>query len=421
MSRARIAVADDSSFIRRALARLLADEPTLEVVGLASSGEELLRRLDEWQPDAVVLDLSMPGIGGLLTLDALLARRRVPVLILSTHSRRGAPETIEALHRGATDFVDKQQYSLVDFEALRQVLVEKLHQILAAGPPPHAAAAMSGAAGAEGAATTAEAAAAAVPAAAAPAGSRRPAARRQARAASAGAAGGDARGAGQPASDLPAAGIELVVLGASTGGPPAIERILGDLVDMGAALPVPVVVVQHMPPAFTRSFAERLDARLPLRVREAAHHERLLAGVVYIAPGGLHLVVEREREALRAALSLEPENARHRPSVDVLFTSAAAATGGRLVAALLTGMGIDGAAAMAELARAGVHTIAQDRASSVIFGMPRAAIEAGSAVEVLALDRIGPRLRELLATSLRGTLPGRAAGGASPPASDGRG
>ena len=346
MSRARIAVADDSSFIRRALSRLLAGEPTLEIVGLAASGEELLQRFDEWQPDAVVLDLSMPGIGGLRTLDALLARRRLPVLILSTHSRRGAPQTIEALHRGATDFVDKQEYSLVDFEALRQVLVEKLHQILAAGPPPHPAAAA------------------------------------------------EASLAPHPAPGLAASGIELVVLGASTGGPPAIERILGDL---GGELPVPVAIVQHMPAAFTRSFAERLDARLPLRVREAAHHERLLPGVVYIAPGGLHLAVEREHEALRTVLSAEPELARHRPSVDVLFTSAAAATRGRLLAALLTGMGFDGAAAMAELARAGVHTIAQDRASSVIFGMPRAAIEAGSALEVLALERIGPRLRELLA------------------------
>lgn len=353
MSRARIAVADDSSFIRQALARLLAGEPTLEIVGLAASGEELLQRFDEWQPDAVVLDLSMPGIGGLRTLDALLARRRLPVLILSTHSRRGAPQTIEALHRGATDFVDKQEYSLVDFEALRQVLVEKLHQILAAGPPPHPAAAAGAGGGGEG-----------------------------------------DHGAGPPDPGQPAAGIELVVLGASTGGPPAIERILGDL---GAAPPVPVAIVQHMPPAFTRSFAERLDARLPLRVREAADHERLLPGVVYIAPGGLHLAVERMHETLRAVVSAEPEEARHRPSVDVLFTSAAAATRGRLVAALLTGMGFDGAAAMAELARAGVHTIAQDRASSVIFGMPRAAIEAGSAREVLALERIGPRLLELLA------------------------
>lgn len=354
MSRARIAVADDSSFIRGALARLLAGEPTLEVVGLAASGEELLQRLDEWQPDAVVLDLSMPGMGGLLTLDALVARRPVPVLILSTHSRRGAPATIEALLRGATDFVDKQLYSLVDFEALRQVLVEKLHQILAAGPP--------------------------VPRPAPPAEPSPPAPR-----------------AGTGAAT---AALELVVLGASTGGPPAIERILSDL---GAAPAVPVAVVQHMPPAFIRSFAKRLDARLPLRVREAAHHDRLLPGVVYIAPGGIHLRVEREPEGLRAVLSGAPEPVPHRPSVDVLFTSAAAATRGRLVAVLLTGMGIDGAAAMGELARSGVHTIAQDRATSVIFGMPRAAIDAGSAVEVLPLDHIGGRLLELLAAAAPGT------------------
>jgi two-component system chemotaxis response regulator CheB len=359
VSRARIAVADDSSFIRRALDRLLAGEPAFEVVGLAASGEELLQHFDAWQPDAVVLDLSMPGMGGLLTLDALRARRPVPVLILSTHSRRGAPETIEALHRGATDFIDKQQVSLVDFEALRQVVVEKLHQMLAASPAAVAGVAAPGTldegdtAGPRSAAT-----------------------------------GPDAKERGAAAGSC-----ELIAVGASTGGPPAIERILSDL---GAELAVPVAVVQHMPPAFTRSFAKRLDARLPLPVREASHHERLLPGVVYIAPGGRHLVVERRREALRAVLSEAPEPALHRPSVDVLFTSAAAATGGRLVAVLLTGMGLDGAAGMAKLAQAGVHTIAQDRATSVIFGMPRAAIEAGSAAEVLALEQIGPRLRELL-------------------------
>ncbi|MBV8202722.1 MAG: chemotaxis-specific protein-glutamate methyltransferase CheB, partial [Acidobacteria bacterium] len=348
--RARIAVADDSSFIRRALERVLAGDPTLEVVGLAASGEELLRHLDDWQPDAVVLDLSMPGMGGLLTLDALQARRPVPVLILSTHSRRGAPETIEALHRGATDFIDKQQVSLVDFEALRQVLVEKLHGVLAAGAlaPRLGGAAEPRAAREEGAVNVSDGAAglgaAAQGAAAAPGGIAGP-------------------GVGPGAA-------ELVVLGASTGGPPALERILGDL---GAQLPVPVAVVQHMPPAFTRSFAKRLDAHLPLPVREAAHHERLLPGVIYIAPGGLHLVVARHREVLRAVLSPTPEPALHRPSVDVLFTSSAAATRGRLVAVLLTGMGLDGAAGMARLARAGVHTIAQDRATSVVFGMPRAA------------------------------------------------
>jgi len=395
VSRARIAVADDSSFIRRALARVLADEPTLEVVGLAASGEELLLRLDEWQPDAVVLDLSMPGMGGLLTLDALLARRPLPVLILSTHSRRGAPETIEALHRGATDFIDKQEVSLVDFESLRQVLVEKLGQMTGGGAAAAVAAAGHGAAAAAAPPAPAAASSAAVSAgaAAAPAPSAAVSVGGSALAPSA------AVSAAAPAAAPAPAGIDLLVFGASTGGPPAIERILRDL---GAALPVPVAVVQHMPAAFTRSFADRLDAHLPLRVREAAHHQALLPGGVYIARGGLHLLVERERDALRAVLAAAPEAAPHRPSVDALFTSAAAATRGRLVAVLLTGMGVDGAAGMAELARAGVHTIAQDRASSVIFGMPRAAIDAGSALEVLPLARIGPRLLELLGQARAG-------------------
>lgn len=350
----RVALADDSSFIRRAVARLLEEEPTVAVVGLAASGEELLEHLDAWQPEAVVLDLSMPGMGGLRTLDALRERGGVAVLILSTHSRKDAPLTIEALHRGAADFIDKQQYSLVDFEALRVVLVEKLHEITSS-------------------------------AARARKGEAPPA--------------GPAEDAATPvASAVPPAAVDLVAIGASAGGPPAIEKILGDL---GAAVTVPLVVVQHMPIAFTRSFAERLNAYLPLRVKEAAHGEVLSPGVVHIAPGGTHLRVESAHNRLRAVLSAFPEDALHRPSVDELFTSAAEATRGRMVAVLLTGMGLDGAAAMVHLTRIGVHTIAQDRASSAVFGMPRAAIEAGGAQEVLALENIGPRLLELFATGAR--------------------
>lgn len=352
----RVAVADDSSFIRLALTRLLGEEPTVEVVGLASSGEELLEHLAEWQPEAIVLDLSMPGMGGLRTLDALRARRPIPVLILSTHSSQGAPQTIEALHRGAVDFIDKQQYSLVDFDALRTVLVEKLHQI-----------------------TAGQAAARERGTSPAPAAQIEP-----------------------PAAAAATTAIDLLVLGASAGGPPAIEQILGDL---GERPRVPIAIVQHMPVAFTRSFAERLNTYLPLRVQEAVHDEPLRSGFVYIAPGGLHFRVESDGDLLRAVLSAAPETAAHRPSVDVLFESAAAATGGRLVAVLLTGMGSDGAAAMAALARSGVHTIAQDRASSLIFGMPRAAIEAGGAGEVLSLERIGPRLLELLSADSRARQP----------------
>jgi two-component system, chemotaxis family, protein-glutamate methylesterase/glutaminase len=192
-------------------------------------------------------------------------------------------------------------------------------------------------------------------------------------------------------------GVDLLVLGASAGGPDAIEKVLGDL---GDQLPVPVVVAQHMPAEFTAAFARRLDACVALPVREARHRECLVAGVAYIAPGGHHLRIERDGTALRAVLA--PVAAGPHvccPSVDELFRSAAKATGGHLAAVVLTGMGSDGAAAMAELAGAGVPTIAQDDATSAVFGMPRAAILAGGAAEVLPLQDIGHRLLALLSAS----------------------
>ena len=333
-------------------------------MGTAASGEELLDNLDRWRPDAIVLDLSMPGMGGLATLDRIMATRPTPVLILSTHSKKDAPQTIEALHRGALDFIDKQEYSLVDFDALRGVLIERLRLITGmmgdepdepAGPPhPHTA---------------------------------KPPRRRPAGQYPAGAAGP----AAHPSAESEER-VEIVLIGASTGGPPAIERILRDL---GASIPVPVAVVQHMPAGFTRAFADRLNAYLPLHVREATDREPLLPSTVYIAPGGRHLTVVWDGGGLTAVLSDDP-TATHRPSVDALFTSAAAAVGRRAIAVLLTGMGHDGAAGMADLSRAGARTLAQDEATSVIYGMPRAAVLAGAVSESLALPAIGGRLKELL-------------------------
>lgn len=356
----RVAIADDSSFIRRALARILAEENGVQLVGAAASGEELLAHLDRWRPDAVILDLSMPGIGGLETLDRIMTTWPTPVIILSTHSKRDAPQTIEALHRGAMDFVDKQEYSLVDFDALRGVLLAKLRQVTGMEgdepdePPlpggPYAFNAFNTEAG---------------------------------RGAAMGATPTGIGGMGE---------IEIVLLGASTGGPPAIERILRDL---GSTVPVPVAVVQHMPAGFTRAFAERLNAYLPLQVREAMDREPLLPGTVYIAPGGVHLNVVWDGSGLKASLAVEPATT-HRPSVDVLFTSASTAVGRRAVAVLLTGMGHDGARGMAELARAGARTLAQDEETSVIYGMPKAAVQAGAVGEILPLGAIGGRVQEIL-------------------------
>ncbi len=192
--------------------------------------------------------------------------------------------------------------------------------------------------------------------------------------------------------------FELLAVGASTGGPVAIQRLL---VDLGPELPVPVVVAQHMPPGFTGAFADRLHGRLSLSVREAADGEILLPSAVYIAPAGCHLRIGRRGARFQARVAaVAAEHSSHRPSIDILFSSVARAAGGAALAVLLTGMGRDGAQGMSEVARAGGYTVAQDERSSVVWGMPRAAAELGAVVEMLPLDDIGPRLRQLLGGSL---------------------
>jgi two-component system, chemotaxis family, protein-glutamate methylesterase/glutaminase len=340
VSALRVALADDSAFIRRAVAYLLDGEPDIQIVGSAARGEDLLASLDLWNPEAVVLNLSMPGLNGLEGIDTILRRRPRPVVLLLTPLCPEAPLVLEALHRGPVDFIDRQAISLMDFDRLRQALLDKLRGLCAPRPRPF------------------------VPA---------------------------APGAGPPRRCVPP---EAILLGASTGGPPAIEQTLGAL---GAVVEVPILVAQHMPAGYTRAFAERLDALLPLSVREAREGMLLEAGTVTLAPGGLHLQVVRCK-GLRSRLSRMP-GTLYQPSVDVLFESAAEHLGAACIAVLLTGMGHDGAEGMLRLAGRGACTIAQDEASSFVFGMPRAAIEAGGAQEVLPLAAIAGRLREILEAS----------------------
>ena len=351
MSRIRVVVVDDSAFVRKALTRLLADHPVIHVVGVAASGEELLTHFEDWKPDVITLDLSMPGMGGLRTLDRIMAIRPTPVIILSTHSGEGAPKTIEALHRGAMDFIDKQQYSLVDFQALRGVLVEKLIEVTGRT--------------ADGLETDLVE------------------------------DGPEKDGLGSMAGD-PA--YSALLIGASTGGPPAIQTLLEDL---GPRIDVPILVVQHMPPGFTKAFANRLNTHLPFHVREAEDGEPLLPQAVYIAPAGRHLVIDRHGDQLHVLMSHYPDDVPHRPAANELFRSGARIFGSRAIAVLLTGMGRDGADGMSSLFDAGAHTIAQDEESCVVFGMPRAAIALSAAREVLPLGRIGDRLRELLTSRRR--------------------
>jgi two-component system chemotaxis response regulator CheB len=359
----RLAVVDDSNFFRKAVKTILDSEPQIEVVGLAATGEELIENLDRWKPDIITLDLSMPGMGGLKTLEQILAHRHIPVIILSTHSKKDAPLTIEALHRGAVDFIDKQEHSLLNFEGLRALLMEKILSVAARTTESvHQALAARASASQESPV---------------PARTHLP----------------------QPAAPLtgpapqPARRVEALLIGASTGGPPAIQTVLEAL---GDRLPVPVAIVQHMPIGFTKAFAQRLDAHLPFVVTEAILGEPFDPGTVYIAPAGFHLRLRQEGNRVVVATTIKPESAPHRPSVDILFDSAATIYGCRTLAVLLTGMGRDGAEGLLTLRDAGAHTIAQDEETCVVYGMPKSAVQLGAAREQLPLERIGPRIAEFL-------------------------
>jgi two-component system chemotaxis response regulator CheB len=282
----------------------------------------------------------MPGIGGLITLEKIMEWKAVRVIILSTHSSKDTQMTIEALYRGAVDFVDKQRYSLMDFDSLRKVLLEKIFQV---GDTINEKLRIK---------TTSLA----LP------------------------------------SDV-ANSFDVLLIGASTGGPRAIQQVLEDI---GSYLPIPVAVVQHMPEGFIKPFADRLNAHLPFHVREAPHADLFQPGSVYIGPTGFHLRLKKKEDQVYTILTKYPENAMHRPSVDVLFHSASQVYGRKALALLLTGMGKDGAQGMAELANVGAYTIAQDEFSCTVYGMPRAAVELGGAREILNIGEIGKRVVELL-------------------------
>jgi two-component system chemotaxis response regulator CheB len=337
----RVFLVDDSAFVRRALTRVLALEPAFRVVGEAAGGAEALAKIPAADPDLVTLDVEMPGMGGLQVLPALLRwKPSLKVLMLSAHTRDGAEATVAALAAGAVDFIDKTTFNVMDLDYLRREVVDRL-RALAPG------------AGSNGSP-------AAVP-------------------------------AGPPAgpSDSDLARCELCVIGASTGGPAAVQRILQAL---PARFPLPVVVVQHMPIGFTGPFAQRLASLSRVRVAEAEDGARLVRGTALIAPAGQHLRVSPN---LAVVLATEPSDAKHIPSVDVTMRSAARSRPGKVLGILLTGMGEDGAEGMVTIRAGGGVTIAESESSCVVYGMPRVAVQRGGAVWVLPLPEIVERLARL--------------------------
>jgi two-component system chemotaxis response regulator CheB len=355
----KVLVVDDSAVVRRLIVDALGGAPNIEVVGTAANGLLAQAKIDQLKPDAITMDIEMPQMDGIAAVKELRKRHRhIPVIMFSTLSAAGASATLEALAAGATDYVTKPSNvgSIAQsIAAVREQLVPKIHALAGrarpAGPPSRPSKAAPG-----------------------------PAAKRQVTPPA-----GRAPAPPSPARRGPQARIDLIAIGCSTGGPDALTKVL---TRMPTDLPVPIVVTQHMPPVFTKMFAERLDRSTPLTVVEAAEGMELTPGTVYIAPGDKHLVLHRRGVTTITQLSAAPPENSCRPAVDVMFRSVAALFGGTAFGAVLTGMGHDGRGGAKVLREAGAEVVAQDERSSVVWGMPGAVVAAGLADEILPLDQI---------------------------------
>lgn len=347
-----VLVVDDSVVMRRLVSDVLASDPGIDVVGTAANGKVALAKIPLLNPDVVTLGVEMPVMDGLETLTALRALYpKLPVIMFSTLTERGASATLDALERGASDYVSKPANSgsvVASMDAVRAQLIPKIKSLAAHGrraPDPARSTVQTG--------TVA-----------------RP----------------QARG--------PAARVDIVVIGVSTGGPDAVTTVISELPD---DFPVPIVIVQHMPPLFTALFAKRLNRKSKLAVSEAQAGDRLEAGTALVAPGNFHLRLRSDKLGVLAQLDQgTPEN-YCRPAVDVLFRSAPETFGAGVLAVVLTGMGTDGARGSARIVEAGGSVIVQDAATSVVWGMPGAVVNAGLAAEVLPLGDIATAIQTRVA------------------------
>ena len=352
-----VVVADDSALVRRLVSGVLNDTPDIRVVGLAHDGEQAIAKIAELSPDLLTLDIEMPVMDGLTAMREIHRRfPRLPVLMVSTLTHRGAAITLDALAAGARDYVTKPAHSASlddSLTDLRDQLVPRI-RALTTRPGPFAREQQ--------------------PPLTAPAP----------RTASYSSSPREKR-------TTSARPTQIVAIGSSTGGPDALARVLGSITQRPT---LPIVAVQHMPPVFTATLAQRLSRIGPVDVVEAEDGQQLAPGVMYLAPGGRHLEIRRRGTAVVTCLhDGEPEN-YSRPSVDVLFRSVATVYPGSAIGVILTGMGHDGRAGCARMAADGSLIVAQDQASSVVWGMPGAVAEAGLADVIIGLERVGPFLAE---------------------------
>jgi two-component system chemotaxis response regulator CheB len=338
----RVLVVDDSALMRKLIPQMLEGDESIEVVGTAMDGSFCLKKMEELKPNVITLDLEMPGMNGIDTLKEIMRRNPIPVILFSSHSTDGAMVTMKALGLGAFDFVTKPKDASAHMAETSRELIAKVKAASECKLKPKLTSATHS----------------------------KP----------------------RKVAESAAPPTKVIAIGVSTGGPQALEFLLSQL---PGDFPGSVVVVQHMPDGFTDMFARRLDELSPMRVKEAKSGDVLLPGRVLICPGSRHMKVKRLPMGDVAILCDEPRVNGHRPSVDVLLRSVAEEFRSNAIGVLMTGMGDDGAEGLGAIKKEGGMTLAQNEESCVVYGMPKAAIERGYAVRVVALDNMGATLQAL--------------------------
>lgn len=348
----KVLVVDDSAFMRKAITTMLQKDPEIEVVAVARNGQEGLELVRKHDPDVVSLDIEMPIMDGLTALKHIMMEMPRPVLMVSSLTTEGAEVTLKAMEYGAVDFIPKQlSHVSLDIVKIEQELHSKIKMV----------------------------------------------ARKK----------GLMRGMLQKPQGKKAQEVsqtiktqvrgklvrDIVVIGVSTGGPPAVQKLLGELPE---DFPAGILIAQHMPGAFTGPFARRLHEASALKVKEAEDHDQFLPGWVYIAPGGKHLTLSPRSSRVDLAVSTHPEDVIYKPSVNVLFSSAANSLGKRTVGAIMTGMGNDGLIGTRELKTKHGKILAQNEESCVVYGMPKAVVEEGLVDEVVGLDNLAQSITRFL-------------------------
>ena len=354
MAKIRVLIVDDSAFMRKLINDFLSEHPEIDVIGTARNGEDAIKKWRELRPDVITLDVEMPKLNGLEVLKVIMQEQPLPIVMLSSTTKEGADTTLQAIQAGAVDFVAKPSGSIsIDLHKIKTELIQKVLSASKANLTKINILEDSKSVGKKqkspidsglkvtGHVTT--------------------------------------RGFSRESK-------KIVCIGTSTGGPRALQQVLTSL---PKDINVPVLVVQHMPPGFTKSLANRLDSLSQIKVKEAEDGEILQKGTAYIAPGGYHLKIKTLGSTLAISLSQSPPRNGHRPSVDVMFESISTIKNYSKIAVIMTGMGSDGSKGLVEMKKSGtVKVIAESQDTSIVFGMPKAAIATNMVDEVANVENI---------------------------------